>query len=353
MKKGKSKKTGLYIIIGILLVLLYTCGNNQSTNPDTTTPQNQTTENTTKPGATADLTDIPVPTDTVTPTVSAAPTLKAEGNPSVYKYKKKSYMVIEVDGGDLSGQRQPNVAVDIGYGDRVYWALTNQYGQLVYVIADKIILQNPEKEPVLSNGRYYNDEAKVPGTELEDYDEGHIIADSLGGVSNAYNITPQNSVLNRYGDQAYMEKIIRDAGGCSNFVATITYPNTSTQIPSRYKYEYEINGNKIVDEFDNIDPDEANRNLTDTNNATAKKEESNKSDSGKNEVKSSSDTNKSNASNNKSFNEKAELAKIDTNGNGKVSIAEAKAAGYSMPIYSDHWLYKYMDDRDGDGMVGE
>jgi hypothetical protein len=24
-----------------------------------------------------------------------------------------------------------------------------------------------------------------------------------------------------------------------------------------------------------------------------------------------------------------------------------------MPIYSDHWLYPYMDDRDGDGMVGE
>jgi len=24
-----------------------------------------------------------------------------------------------------------------------------------------------------------------------------------------------------------------------------------------------------------------------------------------------------------------------------------------MPITSDHWLYPYMDDRDGDGMVGE
>ena len=48
-----------------------------------------------------------------------------------------------------------------------------------------------------------------------------------------------------------------------------------------------------------------------------------------------------------------DVSKIDTNGNGKVTIAEAKAAGYSMPIHSDHWLYKYMDDRDGDGMVGE
>lgn len=48
-----------------------------------------------------------------------------------------------------------------------------------------------------------------------------------------------------------------------------------------------------------------------------------------------------------------DLASVDTNGNGKVTIQEAKDAGFSMPIYKDHWLYKYMDDRDGDGMVGE
>jgi len=51
--------------------------------------------------------------------------------------------------------------------------------------------------------------------------------------------------------------------------------------------------------------------------------------------------------------ENHDLSAVDTNGNGKVTIAEAKAAGYKMPIYSDHWLYQYMDDRDGDGMVGE
>ena len=31
----------------------------------------------------------------------------------------------------------------------------------------------------------------------------------------------------------------------------------------------------------------------------------------------------------------------------------AKAAGFSMPIMSDHWLYPYMRDNDHDGMVGE
>ena len=162
------------------------------------------------------------------------------------------YSLIEVDGGDLSGNREPNVVVDIGFGDREYYAFTNEYGQLVKVIAKEIILQDEKTEPVNSNGRYYDDEAKVPGVESKNLDEGHIIADSLGGVSNAYNITPQNSTLNRHGNQAYMEKVIRDAGGCSDFAAIITYPDTKTQIPSHYSYTYTINGNVINDEFDNV-----------------------------------------------------------------------------------------------------
>lgn len=170
----------------------------------------------------------------------------------------KGYKLIEVDGGNLSGHREPNVVVDIGFGDREYYAFTNEHGQLVKVTAKKIILQDDSKEPVTSSGRYYKDEAKVPGTEDKDLDEGHVIADSLGGVSNAYNITPQNSVLNRNGQQAYMEKVIRDAGGCTDFVAIITYPDTKTQIPSRYSYTYTLKGNVIKDEFDNINPDKAN-----------------------------------------------------------------------------------------------
>ena len=168
------------------------------------------------------------------------------------------YKLIEVDGGDLSGHREPNVVVDIGFGDRKYWAFTNEHGQLVKVVADKIILQDDSKEPVTSKGRYYPDEAKVPGVESKYLDEGHIIADSLGGVSNAYNITPQNSTLNRHGDQAYMEKAIREAGGCTDFVAIITYPDTKTQIPSHYSYTYTLKGNVIKDEFDNVNPDKYN-----------------------------------------------------------------------------------------------
>ena len=188
------------------------------------------------------------------------------------------YKIIEVDGGNLSGHREPNVAVDIGFGDREYWAFTNEYGQLVKVVAKEIVLQDDSKEPVNSNGRYYPDEAKVPGVESKNLDEGHVIADSLGGVSNAYNITPQNSTLNRHGDQAYMEKNIRDAGGCTDFVAIITYPNTTTQIPSHYSYTYTLKGKVIKDEFDNVNPDKTNN----TNKSTNKNNKTNNTTTNKN-----------------------------------------------------------------------
>ena len=61
------------------------------------------------------------------------------------------YKLIEVDGGNLSGYRESKVVVDIGYGDREYWAFTNEYGQLVRVIANEIILQDDRTEP----NRYY------------------------------------------------------------------------------------------------------------------------------------------------------------------------------------------------------
>ena len=242
------------------------------------------------------------------------------------------YALIEVYGGELSGYRAANVVVDIGFGDREYWAYTNEYGQLVRVVAAEIILQDDATEPVNSQGRYYDDEAKVPGTENTNLDEGHVIADSLGGVANAYNITPQDSVLNRHGDQAYMERNIVQAGGAINFEALITYPDTTTQVPSSYKYTYTINGYQVIDEFQNINPDEYNaaQGLTGAGSAPSDSSGTAPSDTAGRDVSA-----------------------VDINGNGQITIREAKNAGYAMPIYSDHWLYPHMDDRDGDGQVGE
>lgn len=238
-------------------------------------------------------------------------------------------IMIEVDGGDTSCTRQSSVAVDVGFGSREYWAFTNEYGQLVAVIAEKVILQDESTETLLGDGRYYADEADIPGTEKIDLDNGHVIADSLGGVSNAYNITPQNSTLNRKGDQAYMEEWIQKANGADNFIAIITYANTTTQIPSHYSFTYTINGNKVTDEFENMNPEST------VNNSS--------NDSNINPLVGTP----SNETNTES------IEGIDLNGNGTVTIAEAKAAGFKMPIRSDHWLYKYMVDGDNDGMVGE
>lgn len=265
--------------------------------------------------------------------VPASSTIKATGTTDGFDYSK--YTLIVVNGGDMSGYRQPNVKVDVGFGEREYWAYTNEYGQLIRVEAKNVTLQNPNTEHVLSSGRYYSDEAKVPGTESPELDQGHVIADSLGGVSNAYNITPQNSILNRHGDQAYMEKVIRDAGGCTDLVAVIQYPNTQTQIPNHYKFTYKLQGRSITDEFDNVNPDEVNKNLGETTGTS--------STPPKTEVVPANEMVSSNE----------DVSKVDTNHNGKVTIAEAKAAGFKMPITRDSWLYKYMDDRDGDGLVGE
>lgn len=324
-----------YITIPLAVLLMAGCTDTQTTSPtqdtekqtvqqdDTTTQKTNTKKDSDQQSKKTD------DTSTVTQPKDASPSTESKTPP---KDSFTGYKKILVDGGELSGNRQANVVVDIGFGDRKYWAFTNEHGQLVRVIAKKIVLQNDVKEDVTRDGRYYADEAKVPGVERPDLDEGHIIADSLGGVSNAYNITPQDSTLNRHGDQAYMEDVIRKAGGATNFEAQITYPDTSTMIPSTYQYTYTVRGNTVVDQFKNVNPDEANAALGLTKKNT--KQETT--------AKSTPDTTKT-----------EDVSRVDTDGNGQVTIQEAKDAGFAMPITEKHWLYQYMRDNDHDGMVGE
>lgn len=322
----KMKKKMNHFILLLMFVLMAGCTDIED--------MSNANEEASQEEVTVDATNENNETKEIVPTVVEEPAEEETPSDTIAEEKPSQpskevfpgHKLVEVDACYSSGHREPNVVVDIGFGDRKYWAFTNEHGQLIRVISDKITLQDDNTEHVTSSGRYCSDEAKVPGVESDTLDEGHVIADSLGGVSNAYNITPQDSTLNRHGDQAYMEDAIRKAAGATNFEAIITYPDTKTQVPSSYQYTYTLKGNVIVDKFDNKNPDKVNESL------------------GLTEKKPPKPTN---------ANTKGDISNVDTNGNGQVTIKEAKDAGYSMPITRDHWLYPYMRDNDNDGMVGE
>lgn len=168
--------------------------------------------------------------------------------------KWRDNKVIVVDPCNMSGKRQANVKVDIGYGERAYFAFTNEYEQLVRVQAEEVTLQKDD-EHLTEKGRYCTDEARVPGTQRAELDQGHVIADSLGGVSNAYNITPQATELNHRGAQAKMEEEIRQSlfsrKKVTDFIAEIEYPNTKSQTPAKYQIQFKINGKEKSYSFEN------------------------------------------------------------------------------------------------------
>lgn len=140
-----------------------------------------------------------------------------------------------------------------------------------------------------------------------------------------------------------MKDTIRKAVGATNFEAIITYKDNKTQIPSSYKYIYIIRGTTLVVEFENINPYEYNssQGLTVVGHSSF----------GGSSISSGSCFGSSTGSS--ASKKKRNVSSVDTDGNGEVTIKEAKPASFSMPITSDHWLYKYMKDNDGDGMVGE
>lgn len=262
----------------------------------------------------------------------------------VTDFDESDYKLIEAEGGDLSGDREPNSKVDIGYGDREYYAYTNEYGQVIYVTAEEIINQDDDTEDVTSEGRYYSDEAKVPGTEASDMDEGHLIADSLGGVSNAYNITPQYYTVNRgqdEGDMRPIEEQIHD-NGATDLTVVVTYPSTDTQTPTSYEYQFTSKGK----EYDYV---VNNHESEDTEVTNDSKENSNTENSKTEDIPSTS----TNTTEDKSVDEWLRL--VDSNQNHKITVSEVEAYGIPTPIYESELpnLYSLMYDGDNDGAVGE
>ena len=45
------------------------------------------------------------------------------------------------------------------------------------------------------------------------------------------------------------------------------------------------------------------------------------------------------------------LERCDTNGNGRITCAEARSCGLKPPVTDDHPAYECITDTDGDGMV--
>lgn len=173
--------------------------------------------------------------------------------------KLKGYQTKTASICDMGRTRERNVVVDIGvdsdYAKRDYYAYTNDYGQLVQVDAAQIIRQNETYEDVVwgrsgigKELRYCKSEAQVPGSEPAKYDKGHVIADSMGGAANAYNITPQIEEINVSGAQAQMENMFRVAFAqkktVTDFRMTITYKNNQTNVPSKYAVTFKIDGQK-------------------------------------------------------------------------------------------------------------
>ncbi|WOO89612.1 DNA/RNA non-specific endonuclease [Mollicutes bacterium LVI A0078] len=160
---------------------------------------------------------------------------------------------ISVDSCDLSGNRQANVKVNIGYGSREYYGYTNEYGQLAYVQADSLQLQNSSTENLTSDGRYCDSQANVDGASGS-YNRGHAIGDALGGDSNAYNIFPQLTDINSgtYNDiEMQLQDTLYNGGSVTNFELKLTYPNSLTNIPSSYTMSYNINGQYDEHTFNN------------------------------------------------------------------------------------------------------
>ncbi len=77
-----------------------------------------------------------------------------------------------------------------------------------------------------------------PDTTLANYDRGHLVAETLGGPNNSWNVVPMYQWFNRRGPYRKMELTLESAlaqGKQVLFSATINYGNSDGRIPSAFE----------------------------------------------------------------------------------------------------------------------
>lgn len=140
----------------------------------------------------------------------------------------------------------PNVKVNIGAGDREYYAYTNEHGQLQYITADTITIQDEQSEVVNADGNYCDQPADI--AKDTGYTNTYIIADSLGGASNAYNLIPGGISTSNL---AEIENDILENGGATEFNAYFEYSDSETNVPHTIQISYKINEGLVEYQFNN------------------------------------------------------------------------------------------------------
>lgn len=149
---------------------------------------------------------------------------------------------ITIDPCDTNKKLSANAKVDIGYGNREYYAYTNENAQIMYITAKAIYPQNADIEAVENNGTYCAD-FELAASE-GDIKQTYLINPKYGGVSNSYNLTNQASSLDEMGDlyevqrkidyYIYHEQLIED------LEIQLIYLDTNTQVPSSYEISYSV-----------------------------------------------------------------------------------------------------------------
>lgn len=149
--------------------------------------------------------------------------------------------LINIDVCSQSIVREPNVKVDIGYGNRAYYGYTNEYGQLVYVTADSLQLQNSNTEQLI-DGQYCNTQTNESNTS-DEYNSGHAIGDELGGVSNSYNLFPQLTEMNngKFKElEQHIESAMYQGSEVTDLRIEISYSSPEDTIPYSYEISFKI-----------------------------------------------------------------------------------------------------------------